>query len=411
MKYFIFCVCLFLLEGITLEARTIIVSPNTPVSTLQKAVARAHDGDTVIVKKGIYFSPNTIIDKKLTVLGENYPVLDARFKEEVVTILSDHVKFDGFEIKNSKTGDMRDFAGIRLHKVQNVTISNNRLRNNFFGIYLSDSKNVKVLNNNIKGTYSQITSGNGIHLWKCDDISIKENYISGHRDGIYFEFVKTSLIEQNRSEKNFRYGLHFMFSDDDLYHKNTFANNGSGVAVMYSKRIKMTNNLFLENWGSSIYGLLLKDISNSHIENNQFIRNTTGVYMEGCEGISVKRNIFNNNGWGIRVLANCVDSKFTMNNFYANSFDVTTNGSLNLNHFENNYWDKYEGYDLNKDGSGDVPYRPISLFAQIIEQIPQSVILMRSFMVNLFDKVEKSIPSLTPESVKDNTPKMKPWEI
>jgi nitrous oxidase accessory protein len=200
-----------------------------------------------------------------------------------------------------------------------------------------------------------------------------------------------------------------MFSDDDQYRKNTFKNNGSGVAVMYSKRILMQQNVFLENWGSSIYGLLLKDITNSAIMSNVFTRNTTGIYMEGCEGISVRANNFNNNGWAIRVLANCVKNDFERNNFKANSFDVTTNGSLSLNQFRNNYWDKYEGYDLNKDGTGDIPYRPISLYAQIIEQMPQSVMLMRSFIVNLLDKVERAIPSLTPESVKDELPSMRQW--
>ena len=171
----------------------------------------------------------------------------------------------------------------------------------------------------------------------------------------------------------------------------------------------MQQNVFLENWGSSIYGLLLKDITNSQIKGNSFTRNTTGIYMEGCESITVHANNFNNNGWGIRVLANCVKNSFAKNNFKANSFDVTTNGSLSLNDFRNNYWDKYEGYDLNNDGVGDVPYRPISLYAQVIEQIPQSVMLMRSFIVNLLDKVERAIPSITPESVKDDLPSMKQW--
>ena len=200
-----------------------------------------------------------------------------------------------------------------------------------------------------------------------------------------------------------------MFSDDDQYRKNIFKNNGSGVAVMYSKRILMQQNIFLENWGSSIYGLLLKDITRSRISGNTFTRNTTGIYMEGCEGITVHQNNFMNNGWGIRVLANCVNNSFERNNFKANSFDVTTNGSLSLNDFRKNFWDKYEGYDLNKDGTGDIPYRPISLYAQIIEQMPQSVMLMRSFIVNLLDKVERAIPSLTPESVKDDLPSMKQW--
>lgn len=390
-------------------AKTIVVASGTRIPVLKKALELADNGDTIIVKKGYYLSLNTLVNKEVTILGENYPVLDAGLQEEVITILASNVKFDGFVISNSKTGAMRDFAGIRLHKVENVIISNNKLKNNFFGIYLSDSKNIKVLHNNIEGNRSQLNSGNGIHLWKSNNIVIKNNFITGHRDGIYFEFVKKSVIEQNYSVENFRYGLHFMFSDDDLYHKNTFKNNGSGVSVMYSKRIRMLNNLFIENWGSSIYGLLLKDISSSEIKNNRFIRNTTGIYMEGCESINVIGNSFINNGWAIRVLANCVDGSFTNNNFKANSFDVTTNGSLNLIRFVNNYWDKYEGYDLNKDGAGDIPYRPISLYAQLIEQIPQSVMLMRSFIVNLLDKVERSIPSITPETVKDEQPRMRQW--
>ena len=409
MRFF-FLIVGFLFTVPSANARTIVVGPASQIPTLKIALERAGKGDTILVKSGDYKSFNTLINKEVTVLGENYPVLDADFKEEVVTILANNVTFSGFTIKNSKTGDIRDYAGIRLHKVENVTVSNNKLVNNFFGIYISDSKNIKVLNNKLVGTNSKLNLGNGIHLWQCANITVRNNQVSLHRDGIYFEFVKNSFIEKNGSRNNFRYGLHFMFSDDDMYRENTFSNNGSGVAVMYSKRISMINNLFLENRGSSIYGLLLKDISNSRITDNRFIRNTTGIYMEGCDRIKVGRNSFNNNGWGVRVLANCVNNSFFNNNFTANSFDVTTNGSLNLNVFENNYWDKYEGYDLNKDGQGDIPYRPISLYAQIIEQIPQSVMLMRSFIVNLIDKVERAIPSLTPESVKDVTPRMNPWK-
>jgi nitrous oxidase accessory protein len=27
-----------------------------------------------------------------------------------------------------------------------------------------------------------------------------------------------------------------------------------------------------------------------------------------------------------------------------------------------NYWDKYEGYDLDKNKIGDIPYHPLSLY-------------------------------------------------
>ena len=179
---------------------------------------------------------------------------------------------------------------------------------------------------------------------------------------------------------------------------------------MYTRRIKMLDNLFIENWGSSIYGILLKEISDSRIEGNRFIRNTTAIYMENSDRMTIINNDFISNGWAIRVLASCDKNQFRLNNFNGNSFDVTTNGTLRNNVFDSNYWDKYEGYDLNKDGIGDVPYHPISLYAQIIEQNPPSVMLMRSFIVNLLDKVERAIPSLTPESVRDDKPRMKPWK-
>ena len=50
-----------------------------------------------------------------------------------------------------------------------------------------------------------------------------------------------------------------MFSNDDSYISNLFKNNGAGVAVMFSKSLKMFNNTFEENWGDSAYGLLLKE--------------------------------------------------------------------------------------------------------------------------------------------------------
>ncbi|WP_394772464.1 nitrous oxide reductase family maturation protein NosD, partial [Mucilaginibacter sp.] len=404
MRSLIVKIGLLLAMPLPLWAHTIIVAPGTKVVTLKQAVNLAKNGDTIRVEKGTYISLNTIVDKELTILGQNQPILDARYQEEVLTITSGHVKLDGFIIQNSKTGSMRDFAGIRLSNVEFVTISNNTLVNNFFGIYLSNCKHIQVLHNHVTGSNNIENSGNGIHLWKCKEVLLNGNYVTRHRDGIYFEFAKKCLIENNFSEKNIRYGLHFMFSDDDTYRQNTFKNNGSGVSVMYTRRIAMLDNTFIENWGSSIYGVLLKEITDARIEGNHFIRNTTGIYMENSDRITVTHNDFISNGWAMRVLASCNKDHFTQNNYKGNSFDVTTNGTLKEIYFNDNYWDKYEGYDLNKDGTGDIPYRPISLYAQIIEQNPQSVMLMRSFIVNLIDKVERAIPSITPESVKDEKP-------
>jgi nitrous oxidase accessory protein len=180
---------------------------------------------------------------------------------------------------------------------------------------------------------------------------------------------------------------------------------------MYTRNVLMKENIFEENEGASSYGILLKDISDSEVIGNIFRKNTIGIYMEGSSRTIFKNNTFNNNGWALKLMASNDDNIFTANNFFANTFDISTNGNLVLNKLEENYWDKYEGYDLNKDQIGDVPYRPINLFSVIVEKIPSAVILWRSFLVTLLDRMEKVIPSITPENMIDNSPKMKPYDF
>ena len=177
---------------------------------------------------------------------------------------------------------------------------------------------------------------------------------------------------------------------------------------MYTKHVKMYKNTFRDNWGGAAYGLLLKEISDSEVKNNVFTNNSSGIYMEGSNRIVVEKNIFESNGCALRIQASCDDNTVTKNNFMGNTFDVTTNGTLILNSFQANYWDKYEGYDMDRDGTGDIPYHPVSVYSMIIERMPVAMILMRSFMVALLEKTEKAIPSITPENFKDDSPKMKP---
>ena len=235
---------------------------------------------------------------------------------------------------------------------------------------------------------------------------VENNRVEGHRDGIYFEFVTNSTIQNNLSTRNIRYGLHFMFSHNDAYLENIFTQNGAGVAVMYSKQVLMIRNEFDRNWGPSAYGLLLKEISDSRIHHNIFNLNTIGIMMEGSNRIDVALNSFTGNGWAIKVQASCMENTFHYNNFSGNTFDVATNGTIVLNHFYRNYWDHYDGYDRDADRLGDIPYHPVSMYAMVIEQNPNSLLLLRSFMVGLLERAEKAIPSLTPENLIDEQPLM-----
>jgi nitrous oxidase accessory protein len=197
-----------------------------------------------------------------------------------------------------------------------------------------------------------------------------------------------------------------MFSNYDAYFTNCFTNNGAGVAVMFSNHITMMNNTFRENWGDAAYGMLLKEISDCYMAGNHFSNNTSAIFMDGTNRIKIEKNIFAANGWGMKIQANCMENIIEHNNFLGNTFDVSTNGTLTLNEFRENYWDKYEGYDLDKNKIGDIPYHPLSLYAVIVEGNPPAMLLYRSFMVTLLDKSEKVLPSLTPDNFIDKQPLM-----
>jgi nitrous oxidase accessory protein len=176
---------------------------------------------------------------------------------------------------------------------------------------------------------------------------------------------------------------------------------------MYSKEIDMIGNRFLDNWGSASFGLLLKDITDGLLKGNVFENNTQGIYADGSNRLRITDNDFIGNGWAMNIFGNCEDNEIHRNNFLGNAFDITTNSNRNPNSYLNNFWDQYNGYDLDRDGIGDVPYRPVRLFSYVTGRIPEAIVLHRSFFVDVINLAEKVAPSLTPVSLEDPAPRMK----
>ncbi len=395
----------------SMDAFSTIITLN-PGESIQGAVDKAKSGDTLMLNSGTYFENEITIRKPLTIIGNDHPVIDGEGKGNIIIAASDHVQIIGLKLINTGASNMDDSAAIKFFDSKNCLIENNILDNTFFGLHFSNSSHLIIRGNKMTAKAErEYQTGNGIHLWKCNNSIIENNYIRGHRDGIYLEFVTDTESLNNTVEGNKRYGLHFMFSHDNSYIKNTFRKNGAGVAVMYTKRVLMKDNIFEENWGASSYGILLKDISDSEATGNIFHKNTIGIYMEGSSRILFKNNTFRENGWALKLMASCDQNTFEANNFIGNTFDISTNGSVVLNTLKLNFWDKYQGYDLDRDMIGDVPYRPISMYSMIVEKVPAAVILWRSFLVGLLDSMERVIPSITPENMIDNSPKMRPYDF
>lgn len=394
-------------------ASILVVDKYGKINSISDAIAIAQDYDTVFIRTGVYYEKNIFIWKPLTILGEGGAIVDCRSEDGFgFLVKTKNFTIKNLTIKNIGISYIKDNAAIKFDSSENVLVENIVVENGFFSIYFSRSRNFTIRNCKLIGqaNRTESNSGNGIHLWYCNNALIEGNQVRLQRDGIYFEFVKNSLIQNNICENNLRYGLHFMFSDSCSYRNNAFRQNGAGVAVMYTNRVYMVENIFENNWGPSSYGLLLKDIKRSYVSRNNFLNNTVGIYMEGTDQTLFEKNNFYKNGWALRITGNCEDNTFRYNNFIANTFEVATNSSQNRNIFDRNYWSGYSGYDLNKDGIGDVPYIPVSLFTVIAQSNNYAVLLFRSFFVDILEIAEKIFPSIVPKYLVDHKPAMRQFK-
>ena len=398
----------FLFSFLILQAKQIEVCKTCEISTIKAALEIAENGDEIFLKKGVYKENDIEVSKEVSIYGEDGTVIDGDNKGSILHITASNFQLRNLKIINVNVSYTKDYAAVKVVRSKNFIIENLVLDQVFFGILIEKSHYGKILNNTLSSTAKdEANSGNGIHIWHSSNMEVEGNEVYGMRDGIYFEFVDESRISKNLSHDNIRYGLHFMFSNNDTYYNNEFKNNGAGVAVMFSKFITMYKNKFSHNWGSASYGLLLKEIYDTQIYDNIFEENTIGIKGEGCTRINYKNNTFLRNGWAIKIAGACYANIFEENDFMHNSLDLSYNSKVNDNVFKNNYWSEYTGYDLDKDGVGDVPYRPVKLFSYIVNQTPEALVLLRSLFVDIINFSEKVSPVFTPDNLMDESPIMK----
>lgn len=393
------------------QAREIVVSPDGEIREIIAAVRIANPGDRITVRAGLYHEGTIVIDKPLELIGEGWPVLDGNVENELLHIRADDVTVRGLRLRNVGASFREDRTALRITDARRCRIEDNRFEDTFFGIYLGNVEDCVVAHNELRASGTrQTTSGNGIHLWSSSNVTVEDNTIIGHRDGIYLEFSDSVMVLGNTSGANHRYGLHFMFSNDCTYRENRFVENGAGVAVMYASRIRMEGNTFADTRGDAAYGLLLKDITDAIVQDNLFLKNTVALLADGTTRLTAMHNRFESNGWAVRLDASAQGSSFTHNDFLGNTFDVATNSAHTAATFTANYWDRYAGYDLNRDGVGDVPHRPVRLFAVVASRFEPTLVLLRSFFVDLLEYAERLFPSLTPTTLSDDTPAIRPHD-
>ena len=245
--------------------------------------------------------------------------------------------------------------------------------------------------------------GDGIRLWYSEGGLVEDNHVNGGRDVVIW-FSPNGVVRRNTVEDG-RYGLHFMFSDNQLLEDNVLRNNSVGAFLMYGRGLTMRNNLILDNRGPSGYGVGLKDVDDIVAEGNRLVDNRIGLYVDNSPRepdatVRFANNLIAYNDIGASLLPLVKRNTYTQNVFWENGEQIALAGSGQLSENDwsesgqGNYWSDYAGYDADGDGIGDVAYAPQSLFEDLLTRNPELRLFRYSPVVAALDFAAQGLPDL-----------------
>jgi nitrous oxidase accessory protein len=350
---------------------------------LAARLAAAAPGATVLVDGGVHHGP-IVIRGPLVVRGVNGPVIDGGGTGSVVTIEGTGVTFTGFVVRNSGRYVTEEAAGVKVRGDGHV-VDGNTVEDVYFGIHVADARDVRVLRNRVApGLARGARPGHGVSLWHVRGGRVAGNRITDARDGIYVSFSEDVRVEENEIS-GCRYGLHSMNSRNAVFLANVIRDNLLGASLMYSDHLVMRGNRIRNHrQGPAAQGLLLKDVDSLVLEGNRLIANRIGIYADsvatsGGEAI-VRGNIIAGNEVAF-ALQSTVHLTVYGNTILDNLADARAeggrpSGSRWSHDGRGNFWSQYRGYDGNRDGVGDLPYRVEGLMDELLQRNP----LARAFL-------------------------------
>ena len=281
-------------------------------SKIQDAIDAANEGDVILVKSGIYKETITI-SKSIKLIGENKEntIIDGDIKTgllkkytTVVEITSDNFYISNFTIQNAKGIDGKGIFVLKelgSLKSNNVTISNNIIRDCSYGLTVANPINCTIKNNSfyncssgfyITGsTYSEnIYENNTVNNKPSLFFAYEENLIIDNEiAGIISLLFCKNITISNISISDVTVGIDISFSDNITVSNCTIEHtNRGGIYVHRSNNCKFIKNMFRhDNWG-----IFLRKSNNNEIIQNNFIDITEYDWFDRSYN-----NIWNENYW------------------------------------------------------------------------------------------------------------------
>ncbi len=320
-------------------------------------------GDSIILQPGVYTGPYHITVPHVVIDGQGKVTISGMGNESVLYLEADHIKIKNIRLIH--TGDSPDKidAGVKVIKSDYCVVENCRIQDCLFGIDLFQSNHCLVAHNEISSIESKpmALKGDAIRLWYSTFNTVQNNYWHNVRDMVVWYSSENHFL-YNKGIGN-RYSIHFMYSHNNRIHKNQFYGNSVGIFLMYSELTIMTENTIEGSIGSTGMCLGLKETSSNQILNNRFIYSAYGIHFDVSPFVAEKVNTIQGNeiafcNVGMLFHSDLEGNEITGNYLHNNLTQVYTRGkTANLNKFDHNYWDDYQGFDRDNDNIGDMPYK------------------------------------------------------
>ncbi len=380
---------------------------------LQALIDSAPEGSTLRLGKGRY-AGGVRVGKRLTIDGRGVAIVDAQGKGSVLEVVGDGVTVQNLTLVNSGNAHSEVDAAILVKGNFNV-IRNNTIRGCLFGIDLSQSNNNLVRRNDIGSKDVSLgLRGDAIRLWYSRNNEVVENVVSGARDVVIW-YSRDNLIANNTIIDG-RYGAHFMYAKANRVEKNYFLRNSVGVFLMYSDGVSVTDNVISHGQGTTGMGIGMKETSDVKITGNRVVYCATGLYSDvspyqpGTKN-HIERNTFAYNGIGMRFHTDWHGSILRDNDFIANITQVDVHGGASAarNEWDGNYYDDYQGFDLDDDAIGDHSHEQWTFSDRLWRDLPMAQYFKGTPVLEVLDFLERLAPFSEPVLVlRDHHPRIGP---
>jgi nitrous oxide reductase family maturation protein NosD len=412
---------LALLLGLSAGARaaTLEVGPGgARFRTIEAAVAAASAGDLVRVRAGLYRESVTI-DRPLSLRTDEGAVIDGGGRGTVVLVTQGPSAVHGFTIRGSGDSYLYEDAGVKLKDAADCTVEDNRIEDVLFGVMARTSPRARILRNGVVGKDLPLPRrGDGIRVQDASGSIVEGNTLESTRDLAIWQSNRC-VVRANRVRGG-RYGLHFMYCDDNVFEDNVFEDNHTGGAIMYSRRLELRRNRFSGSRGPSAYGLLIKVGDDVLAEQNWFVDNSTGIFLEDTPsslraGCTIRNNVIGGNDTGVELQPSVARVLFQGNAFLANRRQVEVSGRVreDQNRWSKdgrgNYWSDYVGFDADGDGVGDTPYRLEQFFEDLTERWPGAGLLRMGPAAEALEMAARAFPIVRAQAaLTDEHPLLEP---